>query len=170
MGSDFLRQVVGDSNNDNVVYEFVLVEDLLDPATATEDVPESRLLHVGVMIKNYKRKRLLDHVRPDFAHVVVIPVVKKMDSACIRDARVSNSLADGLDRFVVAVAVRAGNTGAVHPPNFCALVRGTLRAFTQPLHKGLAVIDARKVLNRDIHAKKNKKSPVPKDRALLSLV
>ena len=99
--------MVGDADNDNVVYELVLLENLLDPAPATEDVPESGFLHVGVMVKNHKRKWFLDHVRPDFAHVVEIPVVKKMDSASIRDARVGNAPADGLDRLVIAVAVRA---------------------------------------------------------------
>ena len=115
MGRDFLYQMVSDADNDNVVYELVLLKNLLDPAPATEDVPETWFLHVGVMVKNDKGKRFLDHVGPDFAHVVVIPVVEEVDSACMRDARVCDALADCFDCLVIAVAVRAWDLGKVYP-------------------------------------------------------
>ena len=107
--------MVGDSDNDNVVYEPILLENLLDPAPATEDVPESRGLHVGMVVENDKRKRFLDHVSPDFAHVVVIAVVEEVNAVRIRDACRGNLPADGLDRLVVAVTVRARDLGKVYP-------------------------------------------------------
>ncbi len=111
--------MVGDSDNDNVVYELILFENLLDPATATEDIPESRGLHIGVVIEYHERERFLDHVGPDLAHVVVIPVVEEVDAVRIRDARVGKALADGFDCLVVAVAVRTRNVGAVYVEDFC---------------------------------------------------
>ena len=107
--------MVGYTDNDNVVYELVLFENLLDPAPATEDVPESRLLHVGVVVENDKGKRFLNHVGPDFAHVMVIPVVEEVNSVRIFNACVGDALADGGNGLVIAVAVRARNVGAVYP-------------------------------------------------------
>ncbi len=117
--ADFFRQVVGNSDNDNVVYKLVLLKNLLDPAAATENVPESRGLHIGVVIEYHERERFLDHVGPDLAHVVVIPVVEEVNAACIRNARIGNALADGLYSFVIAVAVRTRNVGAVYVEDFC---------------------------------------------------
>ena len=133
MCGNFPCEVVSDSDDDNIVYELVLFHHLLDPASATEYVPESRLLHVGVVIEYHERERFLDHVGPDLAHVVVIPVVEEVDSACMRDARVCDALADGFDCLVIAVAVRARNVGTVDIASTIVSV--------QPLHKGLLGID-----------------------------
>ena len=68
-----------------------------------------------MVVKNDKRKRFLDHVGPDFAHVVVIAVVEEVDSARVFNACVGNAPADGDHRLVVAVAVRARDLGKVYP-------------------------------------------------------
>ena len=46
-----------------------------------------------MVVEYHKREWLLDHVGPYFAHVVVVAVVKKMDSFGVFDAGIVNLLA-----------------------------------------------------------------------------
>lgn len=95
-----------------------------------------------MMVEYHERKRFLDHVCPDFAHVVVIAVVEKVDSFGGFYARIGDLFANGGNRVVVAVAVRARNVGAVDVAGIFLLA--------QPLHKGLFCIDSREVLNYNL--------------------
>ena len=113
MGCGFLHQVIGYPDEYNVVYEFIFVQNFFDPATTAENIAESGFLHVGVVVKNDKRKRFLDHVGPDFAHVVVIAVVDKVDARCVVVACFVELCIDCLNRLVVAVAVCAADARKV---------------------------------------------------------
>lgn len=73
-----------------------------------------------MMVKNHEVERLRDTVRPEFAHVVVVAVVEKVDGRSCHEIRSAiaaktfvNQLVDFSHRFVVAVAVGPGNLGAV---------------------------------------------------------
>ena len=110
---DFVYEVVGDSDKDDLLDEFVRLQDFQHPASATQDSSEPWRLHVGMVVENHKRERLLDHVCPDLAHVVVIAAIDEVDRARVGNARIGDLPAYGSDRVVVAVAVCSRDSGAV---------------------------------------------------------
>ena len=110
---DFVYKVVGDSDEDDLLCKFVCIQDLQYPASATQDSSEPWRLHVGMVVENHKRERLLDHVGPDFAHGVVISAVDEVDPFGILDARVGDLPAYGDNSVVIAVAVCPRDSGAV---------------------------------------------------------
>ena len=117
------------------------------------------------MVVEYdERERFLNSIGPEFAHVMIIAVVKEMDvrGACeivvILDAAftfaasfcVVNRFVNFLDGVVVAVAVGSYDFRAVEPANVLACFCGG----AQFLHKGLLGVNAREILNRDDHDSK----------------
>ena len=119
IGIHFFDQVVGDSNNDDVLHELVVVQNLFNPAAATQDSFESGRLHIGVVVEYHQVKRLLNAVRPELAHIVVIAVVKEMNAEGIV-AYAFDLLAENGLGFVVAVAVGAVNLSAIKPMDILA--------------------------------------------------
>ena len=117
------------------------------------------------MVVEYdERERFLDSIGPEFAHVMIIAVVKEMDCrhvcgiAAIFDAAftfaasfcVVNRFVNFLDGVVVAVAVGSYDFRAVEPANVLACFCGG----AQFLHKGLLGVNAREILNRNHHCQK----------------
>jgi hypothetical protein len=150
--ADFFDEMVGDSDNDDVLHEFIVVKNFLDPAAATEDSFETGWLHVGMVIEYDKVERFLNAVRPELTHVMVIAVIEEVDaeSACCRSIRSGciafvHHLVEGILRFVIAVAVCTFNLCAVQPMN----VAVRCNRFPQPLHKGLLGVNASEILNGD---------------------
>ena len=117
-----------------------------------------------MVVKDDEREWFLNSVGPEFAHVMIIAVVKEVDCwhvcgiAAIFDAAftfaasfcVVNRFVNFLDGVVVAVAVGSYDFGAVEPANVLACFCGG----AQFLHKGLLGVNAREILNRDDHDSK----------------
>lgn len=124
-----------------------------------------------MVVKYDERERFLNSVGPEFAHVMIIAVVKEMDCrhvceiAAIFDAAftfaasfcVVNRFVNFLDGVVVAVAVGSYDFCAVEPTNVLAC----FCCGAQFLHKGLLGINAREILNRNHHCQKIVKNPLP---------
>ena len=70
------------------------------------------------MVEYHKVERLLNLVRPEFAHVVVITVVEKVDAEGVLVANAFDLLAENGLCFVIAVTVRTVDLRAVKPMNF----------------------------------------------------
>lgn len=110
------------------------------------------------MVEYDEREWFLNSVGPEFAHVMVIAVVKEVNGwgACgitaILDVAfcVINQFIDFLDGVIVAVAVGSYDFRAVEPANVLACFCGG----AQFLHKGLLSINAREILNRNHHGSK----------------
>ena len=111
------------------------------------------------MVVEYdERERFLDSIGPEFAHVMIIAIVKEVNCrgicgiAAIFDVAfcVINQFVDFLDGVVVAVAVGSYDFRAVEPANVLACFCGG----AQFLHKGLLGVNAREILNRDHHDSK----------------
>lgn len=119
------------------------------------------------MVVEYdEREWFLDSIGPEFAHVMIIAVVKEVDGwrACGIVAILDNAVAftfavafsvinqfiDFLDGVIVAVAVGSYDFGAVEPANFLACFCGG----AQFLHEGLLGVNAREILNRNHHGSK----------------
>ena len=124
------------------------------------------------MVVEYdERERFLNSIGPEFAHVMIIAVVKEMDvrGACeivvILDAAftfaaafgVVNQFVNFLDGVIVAVAVGSYDFRAVEPANVLACFCGG----AQFLHKGLLGVNAREILNCNHHCQKIVKNLLP---------
>ena len=124
-----------------------------------------------MVVKDDEREWFLNSVGPEFAHVMIIAVVKEVDCrhvcgiAAIFDAAftfaasfcVVNRFVNFLDGVVVAVAVGSYDFRAVEPANVLACFCGG----AQFLHKGLLGVNAREILNRNHHCQKIVKNPLP---------
>ena len=118
-----------------------------------------------MVVKYDERKRFLDSVGPELAHVMIIAVVKEVNGwgACgitaILDVAfcVINQFIDFLDGVIVAVAVGSYDFCAVEPTNILACSCGG----AQFLHKGLLGVNAREILNRNHHCQKIVKNLLP---------
>ena len=122
------------------------------------------------MVEYDEREWFLDSIGPELAHVMVIAVVKEVNTwlrrnvvcgiVAILDIAVAFTLAvafcvvnrfvDFLDGVVVAVAVGSYDFRAVEPANVLACFCGG----AQFLHKGLLGVNAREILNRNHHDSK----------------
>ena len=119
------------------------------------------------MVVEYdERERFLDSIGPEFAHVMIIAVVKEVNCrgicgiVAILDNAVAftfavafsviNQFIDFLDGVIVAVAVGSYDFRAVEPANVLACFCDC----AQFLHKGLLGINAREILNRNHHDSK----------------
>ena len=119
------------------------------------------------MVVEYdERERFLNSVGPEFAHVMIIAVVKEVDCrhvcgiAAILDIAVAftfvasfcviNQFVNFLDGVIVAVAVGSYDFRAVEPANVLACFCGG----AQFLHKGLLGVNACEILNRNHHGSK----------------
>jgi len=113
------------------------------------------------MVVEYdERERFLNSVGPEFAHVMIIAVVKEVNGwrACGIVAILDNAVAfsvinqfiDFLDGVIVAVAVGSYDFRAVEPANSLACFCGG----AQFLYEGLLGVNAREILNRNHHGSK----------------
>ncbi len=130
-----------------------------------------------MVIEYDERERFLNSVGPEFAHVMIIAVVKKVNTwlrrnvACgivtILDIAVAFNFAvafcvikqfvDFLDGVIVAVAVGSYDFRAVEPANVLACFCGG----AQFLHEGLFGVNAREILNCNHHCQKIVKNLLP---------
>ena len=120
------------------------------------------------MVEYDEREWFLDSIGPELAHVMVIAVVKEVNTWLLRNVvcgivaildaaftfavafSVINQFIDFLDGVIVAVAVGSYDFRAVEPANVLACFCGG----AQFLHKGLLSINAREILNRNHHDSK----------------
>lgn len=118
------------------------------------------------MVVEYdERERFLNSVGPEFAHVMIIAVVKEVDCwhvcgiTAILDVAfcVVNRFVNFLNGVIVAVAVGSYDFCAVEPANVLACFCGG----AQFLHKGLLGVNAREIMNRNHHCQKIVKNLLP---------
>ena len=129
------------------------------------------------MVEYDERERFLNAIGPELAHVMVIAVVKEVNTWLRRNVvcgivaildnavaftfavafSVINQFIDFLDGVIVAVAVGSYDFGAVEPAKVLACFRGG----AQFLHEGLLGVNAREILNRNHHCQKIVKNPLP---------
>ena len=166
--ADGFDEFVFNSDNNDVLDKLVVVKNFFDPAATAQNSAKAGRLHVGMVIEYDERERFLNSIGPEFAHVMIIAVVKKVNTwlwrnvvcgiAAIFDAAftfaasfcVVNRFVNFLDGVIVAVAVGSYDFGAVEPANVLACFCGG----AQFLHEGLLGINAREILNRNHHDSK----------------
>ena len=162
VGLQFFNQMVRNANNHYVLYKLVFFQDFLNPASATQNVAEAGRLHVGVVVEDYERERLGNTVGPEFAHVVVVAVVKKVDfgggafdfrSVLGRAGAFVHQFLDFFNGAVVAVAVGASDLGAVQPAHLVVCIAFCCQ-IVQCFHERLLKIDVTEILYSDEHYKK----------------